>query len=34
MEVKGKGKSFQVEIKPNKGLKLGVSARECKHTPT
>jgi hypothetical protein len=33
MEVKGKVKGFQVEIKPNKGLRLGVSARECKHTP-
>jgi hypothetical protein len=34
MEVKGKVKGFQVKIKTNKGLRLGASARECKHTPT
>jgi hypothetical protein len=34
MEVESKVKGFQVKIKTNKELKLGVSARECKHTPT
>jgi hypothetical protein len=33
METKGEIKGFQVEIKSNKGLRLGVSARECKHIP-
>jgi hypothetical protein len=34
MEAKGKIKGFQVEIKPNKGLRLGMNARECKYIPT